>query len=94
MDFRELIGLNREWHIRLGQERERDCSWIIHTGERRKKMMIKINLILVSMVILMLAYQQLPYNQGRDAGQKYIDMLISRCHIFNNPHIPRKTGYT
>jgi hypothetical protein len=42
----------------------------------------------------MLAYQQLPYNQGRDAGQKYIDMLISRCHIFNNPHIPRKTGYT
>jgi hypothetical protein len=35
MDFRELIGLNREWHIRSGQERERDCSWIIHTGETK-----------------------------------------------------------
>lgn len=36
-----------------------------------------------------LAYtQELPYNQGRDAGQKYVDMLISRCHVFNNPHIP------
>jgi hypothetical protein len=36
-----------------------------------------------------LAYtQELPYNQGRDAGQKNVDMLISRCHVFNNPHIP------
>ena len=31
MDFRELIGLNIEWHIRSGEERERDCSWILHT---------------------------------------------------------------
>ena len=30
---------------------------------------------------------ELPYNQGRDAGQKYVDMLIGRCHVFNNPHI-------
>ena len=36
-----------------------------------------------------LAYtRELPYNQGRDAGQKYVDMLISRCYVFNNPHIP------
>jgi hypothetical protein len=36
-----------------------------------------------------LAYiQELLYNQGRDAGQKYLDMLISGCHVFNNPHIP------
>ncbi len=26
--------------------------------------------------------------QGRDAGQKFVDMLIGKCHVFNNPHIP------
>lgn len=36
--------------------------------------------------------QELPYNQGRDAGQKYVDMPIVRCHVFNNPHIP--SGHT
>ena len=30
--------------------------------------------------------------RGRDAGQKYVDMLIGRCHVFNNPHIP--SGHT
>jgi hypothetical protein len=30
----------------------------------------------------------LAYTQGRDAGQKYLHMLISSCHVFNNPHIP------
>jgi hypothetical protein len=35
----------------------------------------------------LLAYnQELPYNQGRDAGQKYVYMLIGRCHVFNNPY--------